>query len=122
MKKARSLKKPRKCPVFPLRSVTVVVVDDSTKNAAAAHQIMTFEARLRDWNRLIKPLMWACCIEEFNVFTHHPLQVRLIDDQQLSLSRHSSRADRIHRSIKALAFGACQELILVVGYQLTPTR
>ena len=63
--------KPRKRAGFPLRSVTVVVVDDLTENVAAAHLSMALGTRFGNRNLLFETLMWARCVEESDVLAHH---------------------------------------------------
>lgn len=57
----RSLKKPRACSVFPLRSIPVVIVDDSTENVAAVHRPIALTTYLGNRNLLIEGLLRARC-------------------------------------------------------------
>jgi hypothetical protein len=94
-RKRRSLKKPRKCFDFRLRSVAVVIMNDSTENGTTAHQSIALATRFWDRNLLFEALMRACRVEELDVIAHDTSQVRLVDDQQLIQAFFAHRSNPV---------------------------
>jgi hypothetical protein len=68
---ARTLKKPRTSPGFPLRSVAIVIVDDPTQHVATAHRPIDLATCLGDGDLLIDALVGARGVEELNIVTHY---------------------------------------------------
>ena len=76
---SRTLKKPRRYACFPLRSVTIVVMDDATEHVATAHWPFALTTRFGDRNLLLEALMRTGRVEERDVIAHHASQMCLVD-------------------------------------------
>lgn len=104
--------KPRKCFGFPLRSITIVIVNDAAQHVAAAHRATGSATWFGGGNLLIDALMRARGVEERHVVTHDPTQIHLVDDQQLVQALVAPGANQPH------GVGIC--IRCTIGGKVTP--